>query len=87
MTVVESHPDDRIVLKLEFLKPFAALNTAEFTFAADAGQTKVTWSMWGVNNFMFKAVGVLVNTDKMLGDQFEQGLANLKAQVERPATN
>jgi uncharacterized protein YndB with AHSA1/START domain len=87
MTILESRPDDRIVLKLEFLKPFAALNTAEFTFAAEAGSTRVSWSMWGVNNFMFKAVGVLVNTDKMLGDQFDQGLANLKAQVESPARN
>jgi len=82
MTIIESRPDEFIRFKLEFLKPFAATNTAEFTFNSDNDQTTVTWSMYGKNNFMGKAIGLIMNCDKMVGGQFEQGLAALKSLVE-----
>jgi len=78
MTITESRPNDLIRMKLEFLKPFKATNTTEFTFKPEGNQTVVTWSMSGRNNFMCKAVGLFMNCDKMVGGQFEQGLANLK---------
>jgi len=85
-TITESRPNELIRMKLEFYKPFVATNAAEFTFQADGDQTAVTWSMTGRKNFMFKAVGLFMNMDKMCGDQFQQGLANLKTVVEaRPA--
>jgi len=82
MTLTESRPSDLIRIKLEFLKPFAATNTAEFTFKPEGNQTVVTWSMTGKNNFIAKAVHLFMNMDKMVGGQFEEGLAELKSVVE-----
>jgi carbon monoxide dehydrogenase subunit G len=85
MTITESRPNELIRIKLEFLKPFAATNLTEFTLAPEAAGTAVTWTMSGRNGFLSKAFGLLVNCDKMVGGQFEQGLANIKAIVEKPA--
>ena len=82
MTIIESRPDEFIKFKLEFLKPFAATHTAEFTFNSENDQTTVTWSMYGKNNFMGKAIGLIMSCDKMVGGQFEKGLAALKSVVE-----
>jgi uncharacterized protein YndB with AHSA1/START domain len=87
MTITESQPGELIRMKLEFLKPFAATNTAEFTFKPEGDRTTVTWSMSGKNGFMAKAFGLLVNCDKMVGGQFEQGFANVKSVVEKPAAS
>jgi hypothetical protein len=82
MTVTESRPDEFIKIRLEFLKPFAATNTAEFTFKADGDRTAVTWSMTGRNNFVGKAICLFMNMDKMVGTEFEKGLAQIKSVVE-----
>ena len=86
MTIIESSPNDLIRFKLEFLKPFKATNTAEFTFKSAGNQTTVTWSMTGTNNFMGKAMGLIMNCDKMVGGQFEQGLATMKSVAEAANT-
>ena len=83
MTIVESHSSDLVRIKLEFLKPFAATNATEFTFQPQGSQTAVTWSMSGKRNFMTKAMGLVMSMEKMLGGQFEKGLAQLKAVVEK----
>jgi len=83
MTITDSHPNDLVRLRLEFLKPFAATNTAEFTFTPQGQQTLVTWSMSGKNNFMGKAIGLFMDCDKMVGGQFEQGLANMNSIVQK----
>ena|SRR6266550_5459326 len=82
MTITESRPSDLIRIKLEFLRPFEATNSAEFTFKPEGNRTGVTWSMEGKNNFIAKAVCLFMNMDKMVGGQFEQGLAQMKAVVE-----
>ena len=82
MTITESRPSDLIRIKLEFLTPFEATNSAEFTFKPEGNRTAVTWSMEGKNNFIAKAVCLFMNIDKMVGGQFEQGLAQMKAVVE-----
>lgn len=82
MTIAESRPSELIRVKLEFFKPFAATNTAEFTFKPEGNQTAVTWSMFGDNNFMAKAIHLFMNMDKMIGGQFEKGLASMKSVVE-----
>jgi hypothetical protein len=82
MTIMDSRPTDLISIKLEFRRPFKATNTAEFAFKADGQRTTVTWSMSGRNSFMFKAFGLFMSMDKMLGAEFEKGLANMKAVVE-----
>jgi hypothetical protein len=80
--IIESRPSDLVRLKLEFLKPFAATNTAEFTFKPEGNGTVVTWSMFGNKNFISKVMGLVMNMDKMVGGQFEKGLADMKATAE-----
>jgi hypothetical protein len=82
MTIIESRPSEMIRIKLEFFKPFAATNTAEFNFKPEGNQTAVTWSMFGEKNFMAKAVHMFMNMDKMIGGQFDKGLASMKAAAE-----
>ena len=82
MTLIESHPSNLISIKLQFLKPFAATNTAEFTFTPEGDRTAVTWNMTGHNNFLFKAVSLFMNMDKTVGGDFEKGLAQMKSVVE-----
>jgi hypothetical protein len=82
MTIIESVPNDLIRFKLEFIRPFQATNTAEFTFKPEGSQTIVTWTMLSKNNFFFKAFGLFMNCDKMVGKDFEKGLAGLKSIVE-----
>lgn len=85
MTITESRPSDLIRIKLEFFKPFRATNTTEFTFNPEGDRTAVAWSMTGQNNFMAKAVHLFMNMDKMVGGQFEKGLAQMKSVVEAAA--
>jgi hypothetical protein len=82
MTITESRPGEIVRIKLEFFKPFAATNTTEFSFKPEGGGTAVTWSMTGRNNFMAKAVSMFMSMEKMVGGQFEKGLAQMKSIVE-----
>jgi polyketide cyclase/dehydrase/lipid transport protein len=79
MTITESVPNDHIRIRLEFVRPFAGVNDTLFTFKPVGDKTNVTWTMSGRNNFMTKAIGLFMNCDKMVGDQFEKGLANMEA--------
>jgi hypothetical protein len=81
-TNIESRPNELIRFKLEFLKPFTATNEAQFSFRSEGDGTVIEWAMTGKRNFMFKAMCLVMNMDKMCGDQFDQGLANLKSIVE-----
>lgn len=83
MTIADSRPGESIRMNLEFLRPFKANNIAEFTFKAEGDQTMLTWTMSGKNNFMGKAVGLLMNCDKMVGGEFEKGLVNLNAVTQQ----
>jgi Polyketide cyclase / dehydrase and lipid transport len=82
MTLTESRPFELIKIRLEFVKPFAATNTAEFTFKPAGNQTIVTWSMFGRSNYFCKLMGLFMSMDKMCGTRFEKGLADLKAAAE-----
>lgn len=82
MTILESVPGERVLINLEFMKPFKATNKAEFTFTPDGDQTVVQWRMTGRNNFMAKAFDLVMNMDKMVGKDFEKGLASMKSVVE-----
>ncbi len=82
MTITESRPHESIRMKLEFLKPFACTNAVEFLFRQEGGSTQVTWTMTGRNNFISKAMGMFMDVDKMVGGDFEKGLASLKRVVE-----
>jgi len=82
MTVVESQPARKIVMRLEFLKPFTATNTAEFSLVSDGPATSVTWAMTGTYGFVHKLFGLVFDSDKMVGGEFAKGLASLKNLVE-----
>ena len=82
MTITESRPNELVRIKLEFFKPFKATNAAEFTFKPEGNQALVTWSMSGENSFMGKAFGLIMNCDKMVGGDFEKGLATMKSVAE-----
>ena len=82
MEIVESTPQ-RILIKLDFIKPFQASNMADFTFVPAGTATDVNWAMTGTRPFMMKVMGVFMDMDKLLGKDFETGLASLKAQAER----
>jgi hypothetical protein len=87
MTIVESRPNELVRIKLEFLKPFAATNTAEFAFKPEGERTAVKWSMYGHNNFLARAVWLFVDMDKALGAEFDKGLAAMKSVAEASARN
>jgi len=82
MTVLESHPTDHIKIELEFIRPFAANNIIEFKLKTDGNKTDITWTMSGKNNFVSKAFNLVMNMDKLVGGDFENGLAQLKAVAE-----
>ncbi|WP_367870927.1 SRPBCC family protein [Luteolibacter sp. Populi] len=85
MTIEDSRPAELVKIKLEFIKPMAATSDTVFTFTPEGPGTKVTWTMSGKNNFMAKAFGLFMNMDKMVGGDFEKGLAQMKAVAEAPA--
>lgn len=82
MTITESHANELIRFKLEFIRPFKATNSAEFTFRSEAGQTVVVWTMIGCSNLCSKIFGLFMNCENMAGRDFEKGLANLKSLAE-----
>ena len=79
MTITESKPNELVQFHLEFYKPMAGTSEAEFTFKPEGNQTVVTWSMTGKNNFIAKAMCLFMNMDKMVGGEFDKGLASLKS--------
>ena len=83
MEITESSSPSRVLIKLDVEKPFKANNMAEFVLDATGESTKVTWSMTGRSPFMMKVMGILMNMDRMVGGDFEKGLAKLKALAEK----
>jgi hypothetical protein len=86
MTVTDSKPTELVRIRLEFKRPFAAVNNVEFTFMPQGSQTTVSWSMEGKLNFMTKAFGLFMSMEKMVGGMYEQGLAQMKTVVETKKT-
>src|SRR5438105_3110735 len=78
MTITESMPNDHIRIRLEFIRPFAGVNDTLFTFKPVGDRTNVTWTMSGRNNFIAKAFSLFMDCDKMVGPQFEKGLASME---------
>lgn len=85
MTITDSLPGELVRFRLDFLKPIRGTNTAEFAFAPDRGDTVVTWAMWGTYALPAKLVGLFIDIDKMIGNDFEAGLASMKAIAEGAA--
>jgi hypothetical protein len=83
MEILEASAPSKIVIKLDFIKPFEGHNTAEFTMMPRGEATDLTWVMDGPTPFLGKIVHVFINMDRMLGRDFETGLANLKNLAEK----
>jgi uncharacterized protein YndB with AHSA1/START domain len=80
--ITESIQPSRIVMKLDYLKPFEAHNTVEFTLEPQAGGTRITWAMFGSRPYAGKLMGMLFS-DRMVGRMFDDGLTRLKAVAEK----
>lgn len=83
MTLTETSAPTKATLNLDFLEPFEAHNTVVFSLAPQADGTAVRWDMQGPTPFIGKIMHVFINMDKMVGDDFAVGLANLKAVAEK----
>ena len=83
MEILESTAPSKIVIKLDFLKPFEGHNTSEFTMSPRGNTTEVSWAVYGPSPFMMKIMHVFMNMDQMMGKDFETGLASLKTVSER----
>lgn len=87
IAITESKAPSKVVLALQMLRPFKADNTVEFTLDRVGAGTRVTWAMRGRSPFLAKLMGLVMDCDAMVGTQFEEGLAKLKALVETHATS
>ena len=83
MEITEVAPLSKVTIKLDFLKPFEGHNIAEFTLEPDGDSTNLTWAMHGPTPFVSKVMQVFISMDKMIGKDFEAGLANLKTVSEK----
>jgi hypothetical protein len=82
MTIEKSEKPSLVEIKLEFLKPFESTSQTSFTFSPAGAGSKVSWAMTGENNFISKVMCVFMDMDKMIGPDFERGLAAMKAAAE-----
>ncbi len=85
MTITESVPAKKVGIKLEFKKPFEATNTTLFSLDRAGDKVKVTWAMEGTNNFIGKAMCLVMDMDQLIGKDFEAGLSQLKKIAEQEA--
>ncbi len=84
-TIIESKPSELVRERMDWKEPMEGTSIVEFTFKPEGNTTVVTWQMRGTNTYFGKVMCLFMNMDKMLGGQFEQGLANLKTQAETAA--
>lgn len=83
MEIVAADAPSSLEIDLQFLKPFKARNVTRFSLAEDTGSTLVTWTMTGPKTLMTKVMGIFTSMDKVVGRDFEKGLAQLKAVAEK----
>lgn len=83
MEIIQAIPAASVVIKIDFMQPFEAHNTIEFTLNAQDGTTTVTQAMYGTNTYFSKLLGLMFDMDKMVGDKYESGLSRLKILAEQ----
>jgi hypothetical protein len=83
MEITEASVPSNVRIRLDFVRPFEATNVVDFTLRPQGEATRVTWSMHGPASFVSKVMQVFMDMDRMVGSDFEVGLANLKAAVEK----
>ncbi|PBB66903.1 polyketide cyclase [Mesorhizobium sp. WSM4312] len=83
MEIVNSVPSSLISLKLDFERPFRANNSVDFSLRPSGDATTVTWAMRGARPFIAKLMALFMDFDKLIGKDFEAGLAKLKQTTEQ----
>jgi hypothetical protein len=83
MEITEVTVPTKVTIKLDFIKPFAAHNVAEFTLQPQAQATLVTWTMRGPATYLSKVMGLFLDMERMIGTDFEAGLTKLKSIAEQ----
>ena len=83
MEITDMTAPSKIIIKLDFFKPFEAHNTAEYTIETKGDSCEVTWGMHGPQPLMAKVMCLFMNMDAMIGKDFERGLGNLKTLAEK----
>ncbi|WP_426702596.1 SRPBCC family protein [Rhodanobacter sp. Col0626] len=83
MEITQSSPTSKIIIQLDFIRPFEGHNIAEFTLQPHGDVVDVRWSMHGPSSYISKLMSVFFSMDRMIGKSFEAGLANLKAVAEK----
>ena len=86
MEIAHASPPLMAVIRLDFARPVATQNIVEFTLRPDGSGTSVSWAMRGANPYIAKLIQLVFNMDRMVGKEFEAGLANLKALAEKQET-
>jgi carbon monoxide dehydrogenase subunit G len=83
MEIMDTAPPSKVTIKIDFLKPMEAHNTVEFIVEPKGDATNVTWAIYGPSPYLSKLMGLFFNFDRMIGKDFEAGLADLKAMAEK----
>ena len=83
MTITDAQPPSKVQIALNFVKPFKSSNTTTFTLTPEGEGTEVLWSMTGPRPLLMRIFGFVFDMDKMVGKDFEKGLAGL----QKAATN
>ena len=83
MEIIEATEGSHLQIALEFLKPFKSSSTTSFELRSEGDSTSVTWTMIGPKTLMTRLMGIFKSMDKMIGPDFEKGLAQLKAVAEQ----
>lgn len=83
MTITETSPPSRLTIQLDFIRPFEGSNIVEFSLEPEGEDTKVTWAMHGASPYIAKLMSIFFSMDKMIGQDFEAGLASLKIIAEK----
>jgi hypothetical protein len=86
LSITDSRPDSKVAMRLQMTKPMACDHAIDFSLVPQGNATNVTWTISGKQPYLGKLMSVFINCDKMVGKQFEQGLADLKSLAERKTT-
>lgn len=81
--IIESTPNTLVRMRLDFIRPFEASNSVDFTLVPQGGASEVTWALYGPSPFISKLMGLVFDMDQMIGKDFEAGLVSLKAAAEK----
>ena len=81
----QNSKQNALLIQLDFFKPFSAHNTVEFNLAVQGAGTQLDWAMYGPSPYVSRLMGLVFNMDKLIGGDFERGLANIQAALQSQA--